>query len=178
MNKGLIISAVVLFIVGAVGGNYLVTLLKQPPEPSQATQSLIGSPVPEFSMLGLDGVRENFKQWQGKARVINFWATWCAPCKEEIPALIKLQDKYRSHGLQIVGIAADNQEAVRQYAEKMGFNYPVLLGNESIEVAEMLGNDIGVIPYTVFVDQAGNIHSVKYGKVDIEALESTIKQLL
>ncbi len=179
MSKNTIIGAVILFIVGAIAGNYLVKTLKHPPEPSQATQTLIGSPVPEFSMLGLDGVRENISQWQGKVRVINFWATWCEPCKREIPALIELQEQYGRLGLQVVGISMDvKAEDARKYAQEHNINYPILADKDAMDVALMLGNDVGVIPYTVFVDQAGNIHKVKYGEVDRETLENTVKQLL
>lgn len=179
MNKKLIMGgAVVIFVIGAVIGNYAIKLLRQPPELSSATQSLIGAPLPQFSLLGLDGVREDINQWQGKVRVINFWATWCPPCKREIPALIELQESYGRQGLQIVGIALDNSEAVRDYVETSGINYPILLGDEAIEVSEKLGNDMGILPYTVIVDQLGNVAHVHYGEVERNTLDHEIKKLL
>lgn len=179
MNKKLIIGgALVLFVLGAVMGNYAIKLLRQPPAPSVATQSLIGSAMPQFSMLGLDSVREDINQWQGKVRVINFWATWCPPCKREIPDLIELQTSYGNQGLQIIGIALDNRAAVSEYVEESGINYPILLGDEAVEVAEKLGNDMGILPYTVIVDQLGNIVYVRYGEVQRNTLESEIKKLL
>jgi thiol-disulfide isomerase/thioredoxin len=179
MNKKVIMGgAVVIFVIGAVIGNYAIKLMRQPPEPSTATQSLIGTALPQFSMLGLDGVREDVSQWQGKVRVINFWATWCPPCKREIPAMVALQESYGRQGLQIVGIALDNSEAVSEYVKESGINYPILLGDEAIGIAEKLGNDMGVLPYTVIVDQLGNVAYVHYGEMERDALENEIKKLL
>lgn len=179
MNKKVTIAgAVILFVVGVLFGNYAIKWLRQPPEPSSATQSLIGTAVPPFSLVGLDGVQEDIAQWQGKVRVINFWATWCPPCKREIPAMIELQNQYGPQGLQTIGIALDNSEAVSAYVEESGINYPTLLGDEAIEVSEKLGNDMGVLPYTVIVDQAGNIAYVHYGELDRATLEAEIKKLL
>ncbi|ALP52126.1 hypothetical protein Tel_02630 [Candidatus Tenderia electrophaga] len=178
-NKQIIIGAVVIFLVGAVGGNYFIKMLRQPPEPSADTQQLIGLRVPSYSLLGLDGVRERSEQWLGKVQVINFWATWCPPCKREIPALIELQQDYANHNLQVIGIALDDVEPVRAYAQEMSINYPVLVGDsDAIEVAEQLGNDMGVLPYTVVTDQAGNIRFIRYGEVDRETLEAEIRKLI
>lgn len=179
MNKKLVIGgAVVIFMIGAVVGNYAIKQLLQPPEPSSATQSLIGSPLPPFTLNGLDGVKKDIGQWQGKVRVINFWATWCPPCKREIPAMIKAQKSYGRQGLQIIGIALDNSEAVRAYVRESAINYPILLGDAAIEVSEKLGNDMGLLPYTVIVDQLGNVAYVHYGELDHATLESEIKKLL
>jgi len=178
MNKKLIMGAVAVFVIGVVIGNYAIKWFRQPPEPSTATQSLIGTTLPQFSLVGLDGVREDVSQWQGKVRVINFWATWCPPCKREIPAMIELQESYGRQGLQIVGIAMDNSEAVQEYVKESAINYPILLGDDAIEIAEKLGNDMGLLPYTVIVDQTGAIAYIRYGEVDRDTLESEIKKLL
>ena len=178
MNRKTTIGATILFIVGVIGGNIFVSSLRQPPEPSEQTQSLIGSPLPEFSLLGLDGVRENIKQWQGKALIINFWGTWCPPCKREIPALIDLQSNYQRHGLQVIGIALDRLEPVKDYVNENGINYPILLGDDAIDIAQLLGNDMGLLPYTVIVDQIGNVAYVKNGEADRAVLEEKIKELL
>ena len=178
-NKHVIIGAVAIFLVGAVLGNYAVKMFRTPPEPSAETQSLIGSKLPEYSLLGLDGVRERGEQWLGKVQVINFWATWCPPCKREIPTLIELQNNYRNHNLQVIGIAMDDAEPVRAYAKKSGINYPVLVGEQDvIDVSEQLGNDLGILPYTIITDQAGNITFIRYGEVDAATLENEIKKLI
>ncbi len=178
-QKMVMIGAIVIFLVGMFIGDYAVQLFRQVPDPSPETQSLIGTPVPEFSLLGLDGVREKNSQWIGKVQVINFWATWCPPCKREIPALIELQNDYRNFNLQVIGIARDDKDAVMQFVNEAGINYPILLGDDDvIEVAELLGNDLGVLPYTVITDQAGNIAFIKYGEMDRETIENEIKKYL
>jgi len=181
MNKKMTwVGAILVFFIGAIGGNYIVKMLRQPPEPSAETQTLIGNPMPAFSLVGLDGVREESGQWIGKIQLINFWATWCPPCKREIPELVKLQEKYRSHGLQVVGIALDRDiEEIRKYAEEKGINYPVLTdAKEAADVAQRLGNDMGLLPYTLITDQAGNVAYIKYGEADRKTLEREIKKLL
>ena len=180
MTKNQIIgSSIAIFLIGIVVGNYAVKLMHQPPEPSTATQSLIGSPLPQFSLPGLDGVKEDINQWQVKVRVVNFWATWCPPCKREIPAMIALQESFGPKRLQFVGISLDNKlETVKEFASKMGMNYPILLGDEAIDVAEKLGNDQGILPYTVIVDQLGNVAYVHYGELERADLEKEIKKLL
>ena len=179
MDKKLIIGgALVLFLVGAVGGNYAIQQFRQPPAPSSAAQTLIGTPMPPFTLQNLSGVSEDVNQWQGKVRIINFWATWCPPCKREIPHLIELQESYGKQGLQIIGIALDGKEAVNDYVNESGINYPILLGDNAIDVSEMLGNDMGILPYTVIVDQVGDITYLRYGEVERSTLESEIKKLL
>lgn len=180
MNKKLkLVGAVAIFAIGAVFGNYAIKMLNPPPAPSTATQSLIGSPLPAFNMLGIDGVREHSKQWLGKVQIINFWATWCPPCKREIPALIELQQQHGREGLQIIGIALDNAEAVRQYADEAGINYPTLVGDDdAIAISEQMGNDMGILPYTLIVDRNGNITYVKYGEAEKQTIEDEIKHLL
>jgi thiol-disulfide isomerase/thioredoxin len=181
MKKKLVMAgAIAFFLVGAIAGNYIVKQWRQSqvPEPSTQTQTLIGSPLPKFNLLALDGVRENSEQWLGKVQLINFWATWCPPCKREIPALIELQNEYRNHGLQIIGVAMDKREAVQDYVKEAGINYPILVGQDDvIDVSEQLGNDAGILPYTVITDQAGNIAYIKYGEVDRETVETEIKKL-
>ena len=178
-NKLVMVGAVVIFLVGALLGNEAVKMFRSPPDPSAETQSLIGSKVPEYSLLGLDGVRERGEQWLGKVQVINFWATWCPPCKREIPTLIELQNNYRNHNVQVIGIAMDDLEPVQQYAEESGINYPILVGEQDvIDVSEQLGNDLGILPYTVITDQSGNIAFIRYGEVDRTTLENEIKKLI
>lgn len=175
-----IAGAIALFAIGAVVGTYAIKMMQPAPESAKATKArLIGSPLPPYSLLAVDGVREYSAQWEGKVQLINFWATWCPPCKKEIPALIDLQKRYGTQGLQIVGIALDNQEAVKTYSNENGINYPVLVGDDdAAEVAQQLGNDVGVLPYTVIVDRDNRIQAVYYGEIDPVATEKVITGLL
>ena len=186
MNKKIIITgAAAIIAVTAIAVNFAINASNQPPEPLQQTQqpqqapSLIGTKAHSYSLPNLDGTHEDSEQWSGKVQVINFWATWCSPCKREIPVLIELQNQYQDQGLQIIGIALDNAEMVQKYAAKAGINYPILADeDEAITIAEKLGNNMGVLPYTVVVDRSGNISYTHYGEIKRESIEKEIKPLL
>jgi thiol-disulfide isomerase/thioredoxin len=119
------------------------------------------------------------EQWRGKVIVVNFWATWCAPCREEIPMFVKLQEKYGSRGLQFVGIAIDQPAKVRPFASEFGMNFPVLIGGaEAIELTRTLGNKASVLPYTVILTRDGRIAATEMGAVKEERFESFLASLL
>lgn len=177
-KKKLMVGIAAIVVFGAIFGNFAVNMYNQAPESTAETPSLIGSSLPEYRLLSLDGVRENGNQWLGKVQVINFWATWCPPCKREIPTLIKLQNDYNDRGLQVIGIALDEAEAVAKYVEEHGINYPTLAGDDDVvEVSTKLGNDLGILPYTVIADREGKISFIRYGEVDREMVENEIIKL-
>lgn len=181
MKRQLVIAgAIAIFGIGAVIGTYAIKTLKPAAETEKTSKSsLIGSTMTPFSLLAVDGVRENSAQWEGKVQLINFWATWCPPCKREIPALINLQQHYADQGLQVIGIALDNQDAVKAYAKTSGINYPILAGeSDVVEVAQQLGNEVGVLPYTVITDRQNRIEKVYYGEIDPVETEKVIANLL
>jgi thiol-disulfide isomerase/thioredoxin len=110
------------------------------------------------SLSDPSGRPQMMSQWRGKVLVVNFWATWCAPCRKEIPALIRVQHKYALNGVQFVGIALDNVSKVRDYAEEMRIDYVLLIGGiETLGVTKDLGNRAGVLPFTVVLDRAGKV---------------------
>jgi thiol-disulfide isomerase/thioredoxin len=93
------------------------------------------------------GTKQAIAQWRGKVLVVNFWATWCEPCREEIPGLMRLRKKYASNGVELIGIAVDSADKIRNYAKTMLIDYPLLVGGiESIELARLLGNKAGGCP--------------------------------
>jgi thiol-disulfide isomerase/thioredoxin len=127
----------------------------------------------------LNGQPQGISQWRGSVVVVNFWATWCAPCREEIPILISLQEKYRAHGLQFVGIAIDQRDKVAAFARQFNINYVVLLGGlETIDLTRQVGNRVGALPFTVVVDRNGRIVSRELGKVKEAELERLVLSLL
>jgi thiol-disulfide isomerase/thioredoxin len=127
----------------------------------------------------LQGRPRSLEQWRGNVLVVNFWATWCAPCREEIPALIKVQDKLGPKGLQVVGIAVDQDDKVRPYAAEMKINYPILVGDlEAIDLARQAGNRLGGLPFTVVFDRKGAAVHSQLGGINEQKLMALIQPLL
>ena len=125
------------------------------------------------------GQMQDMSQWRGKVLVVNFWATWCAPCREEIPILVRLQDKYRGRGLQLVGVAIDQREKVEAFAREFKMNYVLLLGGlETIDVTRQIGNRVGALPFTVVIDRGGKIVNRELGKVKEAPLERLIESVV
>ena len=137
-----------------------------------------GQPRPEFAMLDLNGELRNIKEWDGKVVLVNFWATWCAPCLEEIPYFVELQDEYGEQGFQIIGVAVDDEEAVRSFASEMKINYPIMAGElEAIELSKRYGNRIGGLPYSVIINRDGEITDTITGDLDKIRAEKILKKL-
>ena len=114
--------------------------------------------LPEIQLPDSDGELRDISEWSGQPLVINFWATWCAPCRREIPLLVELQEEYGSRDLQIIGVALDEAAAVAEFLAEMPVNYPVLVGQqEAVEAATALGLEFIVLPFTAFADRDGRI---------------------
>lgn len=127
----------------------------------------------------LAGGRRAVGHWRGQVLVVNFWATWCAPCREEIPEFIALQDRFRDRGVQFVGIAIDQRDAVERFAREFGINYPILVGSlDAMEVSKAAGNRVGALPFTAIIGRDGELARVHLGKLDGPTLEPLLKQLV
>jgi len=129
---------------------------------------------PAFTLPDITGTERDFSEWQGKNRLLNFWATWCAPCRREIPLLKDFQEEQTRNGFQVIGIAVDYPEAVAAYDETAGFNYPVLVGEQdAMAVAESSGIEFIGMPFTMFVASdgeylgafIGELHKVHLDKI-------------
>jgi thiol-disulfide isomerase/thioredoxin len=131
------------------------------------------------SFPDVSGKAQNLGQWQRDLLVINFWATWCAPCKEEMPLLADLQQKYAKNGVQFVGVAADSSVNVANFAQKIPLGYP-LLPDESraIEFSKRLGNRLGLLPHTVVVTPGGEVVYSKLGVVKEAEFEAILQQFM
>jgi len=126
----------------------------------------------------LEGRERVLGEWKGQVLVVNFWATWCAPCREEIPLFVAMEDKYRARGLQIVGLAIDRPDPVRAFAREFGVNYPLLIGGfEAVEIMRPLGNSAGALPFSVIYDRSGQAVLSKLGAFSVDELESRIRPL-
>ena len=131
------------------------------------------------SLLDLRGKPQTLSQWRGKVLVVNFWATWCAPCRKEIPALMRVQREYMPNGVQIVGIALDHAAKVQDYAEEMRIGYVLLIGvAETLGMARDLGNRAGVLPFTVVLDRTGKLVHAQAGALTEASLGAVLAPLL
>jgi thiol-disulfide isomerase/thioredoxin len=115
-------------------------------------------------------------QWQGGLLVVNFWATWCAPCIEEMPDLQNVQAEYATRGITVVGVAIDNAAAVRRFRDEQNVRLPLLIaGAAGTELVRQLGNVSGALPYTVLVDRSGNMVQTKLGRLRASELRSWLE---
>ncbi len=147
--------------------------------PQTNQKNLPGTPSPDFTLLDVNGLQRNISEWRDKVLVLNFWATWCPPCLEEIPHFIKLQEQYGHQGLQFVGITLESADEILGFASEWGINYPLLVGTqEVIKLAEKFGNHNGGLPYTVIIDREGNINFIKQGPLSIAEARQIITSLL
>ena len=127
----------------------------------------------------LDGKPQPLSQWKGRILVVNYWATWCAPCKEEMPAFSQLHQQYAAKGVQFVGISIDSVEKVKQFQISTPVAYPLLIGTmQTMQGAVGLGNAIQGLPFTVVLDRRGEVYSTKLGRFDEKILEQRLKDLL
>ncbi len=143
------------------------------PDPA-ASAALNGLALPD-----VEGREQRIDQWRGKVVVVNFWATWCAPCREEMPEFIKAQAELGPKGLQFVGIAVDQPDKVRQFASEIGLNYPTLIGGfGAMELSKTLGNSVMALPFTLVLDRKGTIVHTQLGTLKPDKLSSIVGKLL
>ncbi len=181
----LVTIAGVIAAVSTVAGYHFQQTLKPDKNPEViaekrlSPEEVVGIKVAEFSLSDVEGVVRHSSEWKGKVIAINFWATWCPPCREEIPAFIELQQTYESQGLQFVGIALQHAEEVRGFIDEFKVNYPSLVGGDDvINLANKLGNSIGALPYTVIIDRSGHIAFTRRGPLSKSEADSEIQPLL
>jgi thiol-disulfide isomerase/thioredoxin len=131
------------------------------------------------SFPDLAGKAQPLANWRGKVLVLNFWATWCPPCRQEIPDFVAVANAYRGKDLAIVGIALDERDPVVAFAKEFGIGYPMLLGGDAgYGFAEQLGNRSSSIPFTVIIDRQGQVAYVALGAVRRAELEKQVDKLL
>jgi cytochrome c biogenesis protein CcmG, thiol:disulfide interchange protein DsbE len=138
--------------------------------------NLKGAPAPGFSLTDLTGQPLVLANYRGKVVLLDFWATWCAPCREEIPHFIALQDKYREQGLEVIGISMDDgPKPVQEFYRRFKMNYPVAVGTE--QVAEAYGGVYG-LPVTFLLDRDGRVVAKYTGAVEMATVEQQVQSLL
>ena len=138
---------------------------------------LLNQPAPDFSLTALDGKTLKLSDYRGKAVLLNFWATWCEPCKIEMPWFVDLQKKYGPQGLQVLGVAMDDSapKDIAEFAQKMGVNYPIVIGKE--EVGTQYGG-VQYLPSSFYIGRDGKIVDRVFGLVSRSEIESNIQKAL
>ena len=135
--------------------------------------------APPFRLLDLDGEAFTLADFSGDYVLLNFWATWCPPCREEIPLLVAAQSRYRAQGLQIVGIAVDTAEAVAGFHAQTPFNFPSLLGgDDALRLIGDYGNAAGVLPYSVLISPDGTVLARHRGAFNADSLSTLLAKSL
>ena len=144
---------------------------------TSGTQSEPKSKAPNFVLKTSDGKTLELKKLAGKVVVVNFWATWCGPCRAEIPGMIEVYERYRSKGLEIVGVSLDlgGWDRVKPYVDKAKISYPVVIGDG--DLADAYGG-IEAIPTTFFIDKQGNIIEKHLGYMSKADFEERVKKIL
>ena len=136
-----------------------------------------GRIAPDFKLPALDGGTINFSGYRGKAVLLNFWATWCGPCKIEMPWFVELQKKYQSKGFQVIGVAedADDPSGVAQFAKRLGVNYPIAIGSDA--VSDLYGG-VEALPSSFYIDRNGRIVRQVSGLISFSEMERNISKAL
>ena len=171
----------IVVVLSGLSGWFLFhqTLEKKPATESitkvEATSNLLAN----ISFPDVQGRSQAFKQWQGKVLVLNFWATWCPPCREEMPELSAMQDQYKNQNLVIIGLSTDDLDKTKEFIKTAPVSYPILAGDmAAMNLAESLGNNRGILPYTVIIDTKGKLIKTFFGRVNQALLEKEIIPLL
>ena len=173
VEQRLIIFAVA-FAAVIAGALYSWSKIAPQPVSPDAAAQLLALRLPDLASK-----QHLLSDWRGKVLVVNFWATWCPPCREEIPGFIRLSEKYREKGVEFVGISIDSADKVRDYAAKESINYTLLIGDGSaMAVAPAFGNRAQGLPFTVILDRAGATHKVKIGLLDEAELDGILAQMI
>lgn len=189
MKSGLAVMVAV--AVMAAAGGYFAAQHLQPGTrsdelPTQSSvdqgalkpEDLIGRPRPDFSHRDPNGKVVSASDFDGRPLLLNFWATWCTPCVEEMPMLSALQNDRSAVGLNVVGIALDDAERAAAFAAEMDLSYPVLLGSTDVVLTgRRYGNRSGMLPFTVLVDSNGIIRWSHLGALELDQLERALAEI-
>jgi thiol-disulfide isomerase/thioredoxin len=181
MKSRVLLYVVVAAIAAMAGAAISLMFLENPNESTAAAgpQALLGKPRPPFTLGASDGQRVSADDFTGDVLLINFWATWCTPCRKEMPMLVELHEALGDQGLSVVGIALDDVQRARDFAEELGVSYTVLVGAADVMATGFAyGNSAGLLPYTVLVDRQGIVRWTFLGELKRADLEREINALL
>jgi thiol-disulfide isomerase/thioredoxin len=158
-------------LAAALGSWFVVPMLWQ--------RRGIAAALHSASFSDLSGRRVVLSAWRGQVLVCNFWATWCPPCRREIPMLIKVRSEFAASGLEIVGIAADSRANVAEFSRNAGIDYPILFASADVDaLMRAAGNPEGALPYTVILDRDGSAAYERLGILDGAVLRAKLRALV
>jgi thiol-disulfide isomerase/thioredoxin len=176
-RRNFLILAIILLLL--YGGLHYLIRHKQPTpliegENTLSTAQLFAQVLPDQ-----DGKLQALQQWQGKLLIVNFWATWCGPCRDEMPDLQEIYTRYQTQDVMVVGIAADDVAKIREFTKTLPVSYPLVSAEpDTMELSALLGNTRGVLPYTVIIDNHGKIVTSFTGRLNRALIESALLPLL
>ena len=151
-----------------LGGYYY----DNPPAPPGIEQVAVGARVPDFALVDTDGTTHRLATWRGKLVVVNYWASWCPPCIEEMPLLDDWSRRHAGRDVVVLGIAEDDPDAARGFVRDHPVQYPILIGGQQFDGSSLqLGNSRNVLPYTVVIDRDGILRERKAGLLDSGILD-------
>jgi thiol-disulfide isomerase/thioredoxin len=177
VNGKVLALVVVVAAVAGAGGYYAYSQRATPvasapapagqaPAPAAAPALTLATRVPEFKLADREGQPRSLNDWQGKSLIVNFWATWCAPCRREIPLLQRIARERAADGFQVVGIAVDFRDKVLEYADQMKIEYPLLIGEQdALDAATAFGVEAVGFPFTIFSDARGRVILAHMGEL-------------
>ena len=173
MHKKLL-YVIPLALAALAGGIWLAQTRYAPQAPAEAAVTALW----RLGFPDSQGREQPLSQWRGQVVVLNFWASWCAPCREEIPDFVALRSQFQPKGVEFVGIAIDNQTNVAQFLQHLPVNYPILIGEGGASsVARQLGNPSGALPYTIVLDRDGHIVLSHLGRLPRATLEHALRKI-
>jgi len=178
-NRKLLVVGLVGAMIALAAGVYIGmgARIERNPDPSISSEAIVRLFATRLN--DSDGKQQTFKQWQGKTLVVNFWATWCPPCREEMPSFSRLQTKYASNGVQFVGIALDTAENVISFSKRYPTSYPLLIADsEGADLTRQLGNSRLALPYTVVLASNGEVRLARLGRVSEQELDILLQKAI
>lgn len=171
-RRGIVLAAVIVALVlgGVWGWHWL--------HDNDEVVGVAGESVLTRAMTDLDGESRSLKDWSGQTRLVNFWATWCAPCRVEMPLFQEAYERYGDRGFQVIGIALDEADAVRRFGDDLGITYPLVIvdSDTGMQMMNEFANAAGVVPHSILLSPEGRILDQHLGPFDAAQLDALLEK--